>query len=446
MERRPERFEEGVERGRARRWAPLLAACLAVWTACAEPDAGRRVLVLGVDGATFEVAEPLMRAGRLPHLAELARRGTSGPLRSHQPLLSPRVWTSVATGLRPERHGVLHWVGRDEGSGRTFVYQNTHRRVHALWNLASDAGLTVATVNWLMTFPPDRISGVVVTDHAFIAATERSSFEDSTSENRFGRSVDDRGVRAAPVVFPPEWEEALGPALRAGEPLVGPDPFAADPELAKIAPVDELSRFLSTDQRVVRTALAIDERLRPDLMMVLVQGVDRVSHHLFATVRPEWSPAIPEQAREAGARAMHRTYEITDALIGLLLARYDDDDLVIVVSDHGFEPAPGWLWPGAGLHAGPRSEEGVLFARGRGVPAGRRVTGTSVDDVAPTVLAWLGLPLAEDLDGRVAAFLDAPAPVRVASYETKPVERVTAEGSGREESLLEQLEALGYIE
>ncbi len=133
--------------------------------ACTAQEQRGRVLLLGLDGVTLELALPMMKAGRLPNLARLAREGSSGPLTSAPPLLSPRVWTTIATGKTPEKHGIRDWVYRDR-QGRTHLFESLNRRGAALWNILSHAGRSVATVNWLMTYPPEVVNGVVVTDHA----------------------------------------------------------------------------------------------------------------------------------------------------------------------------------------------------------------------------------------------------------------------------------------
>ena len=92
--------------------------------------------------------------------------------------------------------------------------------------------------------------------------------------------------------------------------------------------------------------------------------------------------------------------------------------------------------------------DGVIFVRGPGIPAGDTVKDMSIRDVTPTILAWLGLPLAADMDGRPAPFL---TPVRtqpepIASYDTVEIERVHSAPSGAEEQIVEQLRELGSIE
>jgi arylsulfatase A-like enzyme len=99
-----------------------------------------------------------------------------------------------------------------------------------------------------------------------------------------------------------------------------------------------------------------------------------------------------------------------------------------------------------GGHESEGASQGLLFARGPGIDRGGRVEGTTVYDVTPTILTWLGLPLGSDMDGKPAAFLRREPRPPIATYDTKPVERLGAGPSGAERERLEQLRGLGYIE
>ena len=134
-----------------------------------------------------------------------------------------------------------------------------------------------------------------------------------------------------------------------------------------------------------------------------------------------------------------------DALLGLLVARYDGDDLIVVLSDHGFEPGRG-LGILTGVHEGEAAIDGVVFARGPGIAAGTRIGGFSVADVAPTLLAWMGLAVGRDMDGRVASFVGVDEPAFVDTHDLTPVERIAVDPSGAEDEIHRQLEQLGYIE
>lgn len=407
----------------------------------------RRVLLIGIDGASMKVIEPMAREGRLPNLSRLMEQGASGNLRSLHPLLSPRVWTTVATGVEPDTHGILNWVTPETPDQPSRLYTSMDRKVHALWNIATDAGLSVGMVNWLVTYPPEPIRGVMLTDHALPGSEDNQRFMKET----FTGKKDDEGIPSeAPKTMPPAWAAKVeAAAVAAAEPLTHvPNPFTRDP-LPMALFRDKFSRYYTQDDTIARLALQIEEENEPDVLMVLFQGIDRTSHFFWGTLEP--SSKYPEKLRFSdeekviGAEVLRTYYEYSDALIGKLLERYGPEDLVLVVSDHGFEAGVTWNIM-TGIHNSEKAEDGVIFARGPGVqpgPAGD----VSVTDITPTILAWLDLPVAEDMEGKPAPFLQVDDLEMIASYETKPVPRLNADAeSGAEELYIQQLRELGYVE
>jgi len=129
----------------------------------AAADSAPRVLLIGVDGADMRIVDRLIGEGKLPTFARLKREGAWGPLRSVEPLLSPLVWTSIATGRRPQDHGILDFVeiARD---GQPTPITSTRRLVPALWNLASTYGRTSGFIGWYASFPAEEVKGFVVSD------------------------------------------------------------------------------------------------------------------------------------------------------------------------------------------------------------------------------------------------------------------------------------------
>jgi predicted AlkP superfamily phosphohydrolase/phosphomutase len=427
-----------------RRWGVGIALAIVSCAGLGSPGCGPetrprgRVLLIGIDGATLRVAAPLMRQGRLPNLSKIAGDGVFGPLRSVQPLLSPRIWNSIATGKSADKHGILNFARkRDDGTLQLFL--STDRRVPALWNIASNAGLTVAVVNWWNTFPPDRIRGVIVSDHLLAREIE-------------GRQKLSGAASPPPgaVVFPEDWQPRLA-ALIANEtpPIDFADPFVGIESLPAWLKPEALSRRYREDGALTRIALEIEAAIEPDVLMLLLTGIDRISHYLWLGLEPpETYPEhlrVSAAEREAAAAALRRYYEYTDALIGALAERYADDDLVMVVSDHGFEGGQGMGFL-TGVHESRKALDGVIFARGPGIAPGRLHGGVGIYDVAPTILAWLGLPVAQDMDGAVAPFLEAAEVARIPSYDDEPVERVSTGPSGADDALIEQLRSLGYLE
>jgi predicted AlkP superfamily phosphohydrolase/phosphomutase len=419
--------------------------------ACREErrSAPGRVLVIGIDGAAPRLVEPWMQEGLLPNLARLAREGASGSLRSQLPLLSPRIWTSMATGKQPDGHGVENWV-IPVGQGRLRLYRGSDRKGPAVWNIVSEAGYTVGVVNWLMTYPPEKINGVVISDFAIPGEREkRQDFGDGFSR-AFGLGGVERqdAEHDAITAFPVDWIARVARLAKSGPRLEGvPDPAAPFEKWRYIR--DTLARATFTDDLAASAALEVDRVLQPDLLMVLLPGIDRVSHFYWGGVEPpelypQKTRPMPRQ-RLRWLKAMRSYYAYTDVLIGELVARFSREDLILVVSDHGFE---AWTEePGkTGNHTTEAALDGVVFARGPGISEGGRVQGMSVNDLTPSVLAWLGLPVARDMDGRPATFLTLPRLDRVASYDGVAIERVETSADDLEQAVIEELRTLGYIE
>src|SRR5207249_1922646 len=120
----------------------LMTALLLALHGCSKPTGPGRVLVLGFDGMDPQAVDLLMSEGKLPSFARLRQEGAYGRLISQKPLLSPVIWTTVATGQTPDRHGIGHFVAVNEKTGQQLPVTSRMRRVKALWDILSEPGRT----------------------------------------------------------------------------------------------------------------------------------------------------------------------------------------------------------------------------------------------------------------------------------------------------------------
>jgi predicted AlkP superfamily phosphohydrolase/phosphomutase len=415
---------------------PLIAALLLLGVGCREAERPGRVLMVGIDGASWRVVQPMMQDGRLPHLARLAREGASGTMVSLLPLESPRLWTTIATGKLPEKHGIDSFTVEDPEHGPRLVASHD-RAGHAIWNMATTAGLSVGVVNWWVTYPPEKVSGVIVSDHFLpMVVREREAY--------FSARTGD----AAPVVYPAEWMGRIHALVKRRRQAPGDPPFG-DLRIPGWVKPESITTIYRDDAHVGAAALEVARGLRPDLLMLMMKGVDPASHLLWATVEetPDRVARMPATAEEraGGAEVVRRFYQQADAVIGQLLEGYDSDDLVLVVSDHGFENSRK-VKGLTGIHTSALARRAILFVRGPGVEPGTSVERARIQDVTPTILTWLGLPLGEDMDGEPLAVLKREPVEAVATWDTTPIERVETASTGADAEIMEQLEALGYFE
>jgi predicted AlkP superfamily pyrophosphatase or phosphodiesterase len=398
-----------------------------------------RILMVGIDGASPKLMAELILQGRLPNLARLKAEGAAGDLKSSKPISSPRIWNTVVTGKMPSKHGIASFSKKDE-RGVHHLYLSTDRTARTIWSIASANGMSVGVVNFWNTFPLEQVNGVMVSDH--VLAKEIDGRERMT-----GATTTPTGS----VIYPPSWNDRLANLMREyATPLPDfPDPFAEGNVLPRWVLRKELSRRFDEDGALARIALEIEREEKPDLLMVLLPGVDRISHYIWGVIEPEekYPPGLQPtpEGRKGGQEALYAYYEYADALVGELMASYGPDDLVIVLSDHGFEAGQA-LMRLSGVHDGDDAIHGVIFARGPGIPAGSRPHKMTVRDVTPTLLLWMGLPIARDMDGGPASFLESPPKTPVDSYDDIEITFVDDRDSGVEQDIVDHLRTLGYIE
>src|SRR5437667_5089809 len=132
---------------------------------CRSQSSAGRVVVLGFDGMDPQAVDLLMSEGKLPNFAKLRQDGAYGRLLSSKPLLSPVIWTTIATGKTPDQHHIGHFVAVNQTTGEQLPVTSRMRRVKALWNILSDTGRTVDVVGWWASWPAETVRGSIVSDH-----------------------------------------------------------------------------------------------------------------------------------------------------------------------------------------------------------------------------------------------------------------------------------------
>ena len=124
-------------------------------------------MVIGLDGADWDLLVPWMEAGELPNLKAFLETAAIGDLTTVHPILSPVCWTSGYTGCNPGKHGIFDFQKIDPASGELLIETATHRRAQPIWMLLSDVGKRVAVMNVPMTYPPDPVRGEMISGFPF---------------------------------------------------------------------------------------------------------------------------------------------------------------------------------------------------------------------------------------------------------------------------------------
>ena len=129
------------------------------------PATGARTLIVGWDGATWDLAQPFIDAGDLPVLGQLVAEGAIAPLNSTMPPMTLPSWSSMLTGCNPGRHGIFDFVRKVPGKWQLEFTNATHRQVPTIHRVLSDRGARVASIAVPTTWPPDPINGAVSYTH-----------------------------------------------------------------------------------------------------------------------------------------------------------------------------------------------------------------------------------------------------------------------------------------
>lgn len=424
-----------------------LIAALVFAAACGGKLEAGRVVVLGLDGLDPDVVATLAGEGKLPHFAQLEREGAFGKLRSSRPLLSPIIWTTIATGKTPDQHGIGHFVAVNQQSGQELPVTSQMRKVKAIWNIASEAGRRVGVVGWWATWPAENVNGAVVSDHLCY----HFLFTDGVKG----------GGEVAGLTHPAALEQEIAPMVRrpgdltreevAGFVHVTPEEFARPFDFN-----DDLGHFKwarATAETYARIGLHLWRTQKPDLLLVYIEGTDSVAHlfgHLFRARGLAGELAAQQQRYGDAVEAMYR---YADDIVGQYMAALDARTTLVVLSDHGFELGALPDDPSKTRDMRRVSEryhrlDGVLYLYGNRVKRGHRIEGATLVDVTPTVLALMGVSPGADMSGRVLHdALDLPdVPRTVDTWETgQQASAGGAKDPDVDPAIVERLRSLGYL-
>ena len=404
----------------------------------------KKVLFIGWDAADWKAINPLMDAGKMPHLQRLVERGAMGRVATLHPPLSPMLWTSIATGKRPFKHGI-HGFSEPTPDGRGVrPITNLSRTAKAVWNILNQNGLRSTVIGWWPSHPAEPINGVTVSDHY----------------HKANRDLEKGWPLMRNAVHPPELHDTLAELRLHPQELVGPmlTPFL--PHLDKVDRKKDrrpssLAKTLAECISIHSAATWLIENQPWDFFAVYYDAIDHFCHG-FMKYHPPRQPWISEADFEIYSNVVSTAYMLHDQMLGTLLAKAGEDANVILMSDHGFHPDN--LRPRAipDFPAGPAVEHspyGIFVMAGPGIRKDEPLFGVTVLDLAPTVLTLYGLPAGEDMDGRVVAgaFENPPQTGTIPSWEDvagndgrhPPHTRLDPVAAAE---AMEQLVALGYIE
>lgn len=411
----------------------------------AEPTT-RKLLLIGWDAADWELITPLLHTGRMPNLKRLIDAGVMGNLQSLQPMLSPILWTSIATGKRADQHGILGFVEPTPDSAGLRPTASTSRTCKALWNILSQAGKRCHAIGWYVSHPAESINGVCVSSQ--FAVPPASATPDAWPPQP--NSVEPERLAESLAELRLHPDEFTGPALAQFIPLAH-RLDQRDPETRRL--LSALARRLAECASVHAVTTALMEEQPWDFCTVYYETIDQIGHDFMCFRPPRMAHIRPDHFEVFGG-VMDIVYEFHDQMLGRLVELAGPDATIMIVSDHGFKS-------GSRRPLGPvepaqwHRNFGVLAASGPGLKTNQTIHGATLLDIAPTILTLFGLPVGRDMEGRVLvnAFENPPDIERIPSWDSihDPVSSDSAapkraDDPEAEAAAIQQLIELGYLE
>jgi predicted AlkP superfamily phosphohydrolase/phosphomutase len=262
-----------------------------------------RTVIIGVDGATFGLIEPLVQAGHLPALGSLMARGVFGPLQAWPNMNSAVAWSSMVTGYNPGQHGIFHFGEAPPQRGTKWrPITAGDRNRDPFWRLLSSAGQRVGVINVPMSYPADAVNGFMLA------------------------GMDAPGVHSPGFAHPRDLLDDLRHR--------GIDYVLDVPNLGVLSRRDPHRLPLAVQRMVdvrARTILSLMQTRQWDVLMAVFVGTDRMQHFFWPDGRagvedPDWAP-------------IRSVYQQIDSFIMETLELAGANTTVLVVSDHGFGPA-----------------------------------------------------------------------------------------------------------
>lgn len=263
-----------------------------------------RVYVLGLDGATFDLIAPWVSKGELPNMKRLMDEGACGSLMSALPAHSAPSWSSFITGKNPGKHGIFDFSEHVDGSYEVKFVNASRRQGMSIWAIASRYDKKVAVVNVPMTFPPEKVNGIMISGMDAPGIDSNFTYP-TTLSGELKRIVGDYSLEAG-----------LWSYINKGE-----INLAIEKQHETIDKRFEVTKYLMNNYPW-------------DLFVSVFTATDRVQHAFWKYMDPRHPSYKLEEAKKYGD-AILNVYRKMDHIVGYLLDHLSEDTVLFIMSDHG---------------------------------------------------------------------------------------------------------------
>jgi len=261
-------------------------------------------LIIGFDGATFKIIDPLIKQGRLHNISNLIKKGSKAILRSSTPPLSSTAWTSLTTGVNPGKHGIFDFARREPNTYNFIPYLSEDKKIPAIWNILSEKNKSVCIINVPMTYPAEKVNGVLM-----------SGFPTPPNSNNW--------------TYPRNLVNEL-------KNEIGEYSFLKPSGLIKSGEEQSLlEEAVEKTRNQVDVIKYLTNKRKYDFTFIVLDAIDSASHSLWKYV-DEKHPMRNKENAAPKREILYQIYEVADRALGDIINLFDTEVNVILISDHGF--------------------------------------------------------------------------------------------------------------
>jgi len=413
----------------------------------------KKIVVLALDGLEWNIINPLLEKGKLPNIKKLMDEGVYTELESIYPMSSPVIWTTIATGCQPAKHGILDYMK----AGITVT--SKIRKGDALWNVFSDYNKTVGFIGYFVTWPAEEVNGYIISDqtHHALLRKEIKAEDINNKELIFPKGI------LNPFILEKQKHLNFNLSLELLQFMnytykhdfkktfkKGTDDFFYNFLIEK-----RLAQVYKRDMTYLKIAeFLLKTREQPDLLGIYLRGVDFTSHAFWRYYDPEadyfyFKKPVTQKEKNMFGKVIPNYYIFFDKYIGKLKALIDKNSNIIILSDHGFMRNPKAGHPAFWYLTGNHRLEGVFIAHGPDFKRTGHIDRLSIYDIAPLIYYLQGIPRPDYLVSSVPKNIVVEG-IKISQKkkgkEEKKEIKPESVKSVFEEDIKDELRALGYID